>query len=317
MDDSPRARTALKSMLTPISSTSGGLDFDKLVEMADQFTSYSVSTSGVDAYEVFDGKTSRPSATVDSYNADTTRTLGSTMSGDAPHVSAGMVQAQRELASVLLSKNASFAQKLVIDEVARLVDASVRSGIATALDSTGLTSEGFAADRVEDPAPRRIVRRTTSSIRSLPPFVRLAVLPLTAPLEIAASAAGVLAPIFAPDEDDRKALKNIQTLSSLLNTSSVLQPTDPTEIIDSLTKLAPDGDLSTLAADPETYETVAVIARRFGATLLRRAAVKLEHSSNLGMTVDGIETRISASAASTLAEVYRDAASVISADQEA
>jgi len=302
MDDSPRARAALSAMLTPV--TSAGLDLDKLLEMADQFTSYSVSTSGLDQYAVFDG-------TASAALAPAAQPEGGTLPA-----SPGLAQAQRELASVVLSKNASFAQKIVIDETARLVDASLRTALAGALDATGLADRLVAPDDDDDDGPddpARLLRRTTSSLRSLPTPVRLAALPLTAPLEVAASAATVLAPLVKPDESDRKALKNLQTLAALINTTAA-----PTDLVDSLAKISPDGDLAALAADAETVEIASTVARRFGATLLRRAAAKLDHASAANHDDDfPLETRLSASAATALAEVYREAAGVIGADGDA
>lgn len=302
-DNSPRARAALEAMVRPAEAGGGGLDLDKLVEMADQFTSYSVSTSGVDEYASFDG-----SAIAKPQQPEEDKQIVAA----GPAVSPGVAQAQRELAAVLFSKNASFAQKLVIDETARLADASFRSVLSNALDATGLVASG---NNDNDAPPRRLLRQGSTSLRSLPGPVRVAALPLTAPLEIATTAANVLAPMVAQDEADRKALKSIDTISSLISNS--------TTSFDDIAKIANEqrGDVASIVSDPETVDAAATIARRFGATLLRRAAAKLERASggdDAGHedSSRSLETRLSASAASAIAEAYREAASVIGPSDE-
>mmetsp|Transcript_20979 Transcript_20979/g.72254 ORF Transcript_20979/g.72254 Transcript_20979/m.72254 type:complete len:940 (-) Transcript_20979:437-3256(-) len=129
-DDSVRARKALYAMLygapdedAPNDGASHqGLDLDKLSEMLDGFSSYSTATSGAE--------------------------LALGQSADAAaRAGAAAMDAQRELASVVLAKDGNYVQDLLLEESARFIDASVRAAVYDALQATPLIARAAPASQ--------------------------------------------------------------------------------------------------------------------------------------------------------------------------
>lgn len=299
LDDSPRATAALETML----ASDGRLDFDKLVEMADGFTTYAVNTKGVDLATM-----SQPAATgiVPAVPAASS----SVVPAEKPGASPATLDAQRELAAVLLAKNGSLAQKLVIDETARVVDAAVRSSLASALDSTGLAPHTLESG--DDTGARRTVRDAVNALRGLPTPARIGLLPITAPVEVAAAAAAAAAPLVKPDDSDRAALKTLNTLSNLAgNLTADRGPPAPADAVNSLASFAPDGDIASLVT-ADNLDTASLIGRRFAATLLRRAASRIDHVNNDTDAAGAqFDRQLSSNSAAILADAARQAARVI------
>uniref|UniRef100_A0A7S3JTX7 ABC1 atypical kinase-like domain-containing protein n=1 Tax=Aureoumbra lagunensis TaxID=44058 RepID=A0A7S3JTX7_9STRA len=300
-DESPRARKALQEMVS--SKNGGGLDLDKLIEMSEGFSSYTVSTKRVvGATSFVRNDNALPIGDV----APPQMAIQSITNSEQNEADTA---ARRELAQVLLSKNGSTAQKLVIEEATRLADAALRNSLASALDATGLperSDQGNSAIR---------------TLRGLPLPARLGLLPITAGVEIAAASANVLAPLVSLDEDDRRALATIEKLSKLSSANGASEPSELAKLAD------PDGDLLKLASDPQVLDTASNLARRFASTLLHRAAGRIEQasdddsfsserghdvSSSSGTTT--IERTLTKSLASTLAATYRQAARAVSPD---
>ena len=320
-DNSPRAKAALEAMLSngkppagasgklAMSSVGPGLNLDKMVEMAEGFTSYTVSTTAVGDDLLVN---TLPASGGDSAKSSSSSSLGLPKT-TAPAVAndRALVEAQKELVGVLLAKNGSVAQKLVVDEATRLVDATVRSSVASLVDASGLTTEDIL-DSNDEPLLRPAIR----ALRSLPAPARLGLLPLTAPVEAAAAVANVLAPLVAVDDRDRAALKTLNTLAGIADRNGVTSQAGAADLV---RKLAPE------KLDQDTVDSVGILGRRFAATLLRRAAGRLDEghldSDDLHLldlpsvqNASPFERSLSKATASTLAESYRQAARALSPD---
>ena len=239
-DRAPRAKTALRSMLgleggpggivapgdgvvvptspaaygqaappTPAAAPAGTLNAAKLFEMSEGFSSYSDSTSAVEV--------------------DT----------------AGQGAAAKEMANLLLSREGSTLQDILVEESTRLGDAAVRSALRRALiDDMPLAAAAAAAGLS-------------------PPAALVQLLAPTAEDERVLGAARELGDLLGPRVRDAATAAPSAAASGPL-------PRPPPVVAEALEALRTSADARDDAA--RQLDGLAVLSRRIGAGLLRRAA---------------------------------------------
>lgn len=239
-DRAPRAKTALRAMLgldsgaagivapgdgvvvptapaaygqpappAPAAAPGGALNAAKLLEMSEGFASYSDSTSSVEA--------------------------------DA----SGQGAAAKEIADLLLSREGSTLQDILVEESARLGDAAVRSALRRALIDDMPLAAAAAAAGLSPPAPlAQLLAPTSEDERVL-------------------GAARELGDLLGPRVRDAAAAPPSADAPGPL-------PRPPPVVAEALEELRTSADARADAA--RQLEGIAVLSRRIGASLLRRAA---------------------------------------------
>lgn len=271
-DKSPRAKAALRAMLglaedapiSEVSSTSGlaavkagvngvteekksgGLSPKKLLEMTDNFASYTAATATVDR----DGQ--------------------------------GRTAAAKEFAKLILGKEGSTLQEILIEEAAKFGDAATRSLLRQAL--------------VENSVAKSIANSLRSSKEALESSEQLvAILPVEvkkALIDRPAIIPQLVDELLHPTAEDERLLSAAEELRDILGRrlennslrSALAQNlSDGASIIPSALEITPA--LQRFVADTETREFVleqlpgvTTLGRRLGAGLLRRAAFRAMNS---------------------------------------
>ena len=241
-DDSPRAKEALRSMLYGAgASNSGMLSPDKLIEMSEGFGTFTSFTSGANSA------------------ASDTPTILAMDTDDS-----GM----EAFVDLLLSEQGSGIQELLVEESARLTDASIRNSIE-AVEKSPL---GVAMKT----AMKTPVQLASLAPGPLKPFIA----PATAPYRIAKG----LKRLSSKEADDEQALSTLQALYATLG-SGAGSSGNGTPDIESLRQFASDlitdpkspvrqvlGNEKLLSRVPE----VARLASRFSTTLINRTANRFD-----------------------------------------
>jgi len=277
-DKSPRAKTALRAMLglsgdAPIpnvatvsspglaavqagvhdatamtegTKASSTLSPKKLLEMTDNFASYTASATTVDR----DGE--------------------------------GRSAAAKEFAKLLLSEQGSTLQEILIDEAAKLGDATTRSLLRQVLVDSALAKSFASTLR----APKEALERSEQLSALLPKEIKDATIDRPALLP------QLIEELLHPSSEDEKLLSTAQELQEVLgsrlennNLRSVLAQnlSDGASIIPAAPEITPT--LQRLVSDTETRDFVleqlpgvSMLGRRLGAGLLRRAAWRAMNS---------------------------------------
>eukprot|EP01035_Chromulina_nebulosa_P017905 gene17905-23525_t len=248
-DDSPRAKAALREMLLGGGNNSM-ISPNKLVEMTSGFSSYTSATVDADR----DGK--------------------------------GSQAAQDALLDVVLSPSGNAVQDILIEGLARIVDAVVREGINTTKESVPVkTLQNLVKLQME--TTNRIIPKQLKA--ALSPFL----IPLYLPYQLSQTF-DKLTEKSGEDEKSIETLKSIVTIltnneNDTLNTSQSYQ-----KLLSDLNKQLTQNDssLRKVLQDPKFRSKLPVllnISRKLGAAILTRAAdridstiavVKNEHSQS-------------------------------------
>mmetsp|Transcript_11978 Transcript_11978/g.25497 ORF Transcript_11978/g.25497 Transcript_11978/m.25497 type:complete len:959 (-) Transcript_11978:109-2985(-) len=272
-DKSPRAKAALRAMLgltedvASESSTANGsssgltavksgvekatkkestLSPKKLLEMTDNFSSYTAATATVDRDGV------------------------------------GRTAAAKEFAKLLLDKDGSTLQEILVEEAAKLGDAATRSVLRSALVESALAKAIATSLR----APKEALERSEQFAALLPENVKKAI------IERPADLPKLIDELLYPTAEDEKVLNTARELQEILGVrlensslrSALAQNlSDGASIIPTTPELSPA--VRNLVTDSETRDFVleqlpgvASLGRRFGAGLLRRAAYRAQNS---------------------------------------
>ena len=209
----PAAGGAMDGVVVPTGAAAGGgLSPAKLVEMSEQFRTATAATADVDA-------------------------------------GAGQAEAARELAKLLVAPEGSTLQDILVDESAKLGDATVRSALRAAL--------------IDAPST------------------------LAAPLGLAPPAA--LAQLLAPSKDDEAILARAAELRDLVAPQGLealvrdgidgASPPQPAAVAESVSSLLSDEAARDDAI--QGIEGLGVLTRRVGAEMLRRSATRFDAASEL------------------------------------
>jgi hypothetical protein len=209
----PAAGGAMDGVVVPTGAAAGGgLSPAKLVEMSEQFRTATAATADVDA-------------------------------------GAGQAEAARELAKLLVAPEGSTLQDILVDESAKLGDATVRSALRAAL--------------IDGPST------------------------LAAPLGLAPPAA--LAQLLAPSKDDEAILARAAELRDLVAPQGIealvrdgidgASPPQPAAVAESVSSLLSDEAARDDAI--QGIEGLGVLTRRVGAEMLRRSATRFDAASEL------------------------------------
>ena len=208
----PAAGGAMDGVVVPTAAAGGGLSPAKLVEMSEQFRTATAATADVDA-------------------------------------GAGQAEAARELAKLLVAPEGSTLQDILVDESAKLGDATVRSALRAAL--------------IDGPST------------------------LAAPLGLAPPAA--LAQLLAPSKDDEAILARAAELRDLVAPQGIealvrdgidgAAPPQPAAVAESVSSLLSDEAARDDAI--QGIEGLGVLTRRVGAEMLRRSATRFDAASEL------------------------------------
>ena len=209
----PAAGGAMDGVVVPTGAAAGGgLSPAKLVEMSEQFRTATAATADVDA-------------------------------------GAGQAEAARELAKLLVAPEGSTLQDILVDESAKLGDATVRSALRAAL--------------IDGPST------------------------LAAPLGLAPPAA--LAQLLAPSKDDEAILARAAELRDLVAPQGLealvrdgidgAAPPQPAAVAESVSSLLSDEAARDDAI--QSIEGLGVLTRRVGAEMLRRSATRFDAASEL------------------------------------
>lgn len=271
-DRSPRAKKALKAMLglsddsddattsslAAVKAGAGtarpmGLSPSKLIEMSEGFASYTAATSDVDR----DGK--------------------------------GQAAAAAEFTKLFLDPEGSTLQDILVDETAKLGDAMTRAALRAALVDSPVAKATAAALRV----PKDLLSQSEAISNLLPgPFKDTF---FNGPAGLSANVEALLSStpeddnILATAEEFRKALGPRLFNPDVIGNSDGARSMLAGQLSDgALGVPSPLPNVSSLLSDDETRKAildqlpgVAVLGRRIGAGLLRRAAYRAEHSPTL------------------------------------
>jgi hypothetical protein len=267
-DSSPRAKSALRSMVYGTSEeaqlASASPSFSKLASMGEGFASYSTSTGGVP-------------------------TAAAAAGGGAGGTEAS-AEAQEALIDVLISADGNYVQELLIDEAAKLADASVRGAIGQA---ASLPVASGLAQLLR--APKQLAEQTVGRL-PLPGPLKSGVDFALAPATILDELANLLPTLGQKNATDEAALAAFNELWETFNAPPP-DANDGTassgEGVTRLASLAPSletvqtsaGPLLEELGDPESrlrqrLPMIGTLSRRFGATLLRRVATRLEEDAS-------------------------------------
>ena len=289
-DNSPRAKAALRSMVVGSEGGPRKASLVQLVNMGQGFTSYTAATNSAPDTTADAAAGAAADASAGGVGSSSSSAEGAAGASSA----AADAAAQDQLVDLLLSEDASYVQELLLEEAAKLADAAVRGSIASATKTDAAASLAEALR-----APKALADATVGR------------LPLPAPLKDAAIApaswlsdlASLVPTIAAPNDDDEALLASFGELWDKLqeggegdaasSADADEQPPPPTLpggiALPTLPKVPPALQ-SSLSASPSLLEELAdndsrlrrrlpqlgSLSRRFGATLLRRVAHRLE-----------------------------------------
>lgn len=274
-DKSPRAKAALRGMLglsmesdttMHISDVSPGLAAvkagvggestakssslspKKLLEMTDNFASYTAATATVDR----DGE--------------------------------GKTAAAKEFAKLLLSKDGSTLQDILVEEAAKLGDAATRNLLRQALVESAFAKAIASSLR----APRDALERSDQLASLLPENVKKAI------IDSPADFPNLVDELLYPTSEDERLLDTARELQSALGgrlENSSLRSAMADNLSDGASIIPSTPDISSglqsiVSADAETRDFVVeqlrfgvpMLGRRFGAGLFRRAAYRAMNS---------------------------------------
>jgi len=260
-DDSPRARAALTAMIYG-ADPSNGIDIEKFSEMIDGFASYTSATSGAGLGDADMANNAKELVVSNSAKAEQIMLADSDKADQ---------DAQKELVSeVLFAEDSNLVQEIVIKEAASFLDSSVRAALTDAIDATPLLPHKLSGESSDGD----VVRDAITRLRNLPGPARAALLPLTGGVEAAAALAEAVEPLVKADERDRKTLSAAEKVGGLLNGAGEGgdggEGIDPQKAIAALSNN--NVDLGSVVTDPEAIRRGGLVARRFAAALLDRAA---------------------------------------------
>jgi predicted unusual protein kinase regulating ubiquinone biosynthesis (AarF/ABC1/UbiB family) len=313
-DNSPRAQKAFRTMIF------GGADNSRKDESTSELLASAMgpkkatSTSGSNkkgkkvsgAFSA--DKAMEMAANFQSYTASTT-SIGETE---------GTREAQRSLASLILSEKENHVQSLLLEGGARAVDSAVRAAYSEARRS--LPSQAL---RTVLKAPKDVLDSVLPSANGpARAFVNLATLPFQA-VEAADR-------LFEQDEDDEAAVEAMQSLLKIASSSpSSPSSPSPAEVARVLTEQLSDPH-SILRANASPA-VVANLSRRFGGSLLLRAAERLkdtetEHREGAGagaapvllpLGADEITVSVASAASSVASRMAKQVAPELLVDADA
>lgn len=264
-DKSPRAKTALRAMLglsddaqmyskgleavkagAGTKSTRSSLSPKKLLEMTDNFASYTAATATVDR----DG--------------------------------AGRTAAAQEFAKLLLDKEGSTLQDILVEEVAKFGDATTRSLLRQAFVESAVAKAVATSLR----APKDAIERSEQLASLLPEEVKKAIIDQPALLP------ELVAELLHTSEEDERILTTADELreaiggrfeNSSLRSALAQNLSDGASIIPSTPDISPA--LQRIVSDTETRDFVldllpgvSSLGRKVGAGLFRRAAYRAMNS---------------------------------------
>jgi len=261
-DKSPRAKTALRAMLGLSgnemseglasvkegvgATTSRNLSPKKLLEMTDNFASYTAATATVDR----DG--------------------------------AGRTAAAQEFAKLLLDKDGSTLQDILVEELAKFGDATTRSLLRQAFVESSVAKAIASSLR----APKDAVERSEQLAALLPEEVKKAIIDQPALLP------QLIDELLHATAEDKRILTTADELreaiggrfeNSSLRSTLAQNLSDGASIIPSTPDISPA--LRRIVSDAETREFVldllpgvSLLGRRVGAGLFRRAAYRAMNS---------------------------------------
>jgi hypothetical protein len=255
VDSSPRARAALRAMVYgPEGSTAPRKQpLARLAEMSDGFQSYASSTS-------FKGSADHAAGSSSSQSSSQSSSSQSSSSQSSS-------QSSQELVDVLLSAEGGYVQELLVEEAAKLADALVRGRIETAAGSAP------AAALLR--AMRAPAAAVESVSRSLPGPFAGAVRGVFWPATVLDEAAALVSDLAATRDDDRQLLEAADTLWQRLAPAGGDVRARAAEQMPQMDAIF--GELLESGSPlRRRLPVVGSLSRRFGATLLRRVAERLD-----------------------------------------
>lgn len=278
-DKSPRAKTALRAMLgltsdAPIPNVAAAASSPGLAAVRASVGDATTATEGTMA-----GSSLSPKKLLEmtdnfaSYTASAT-----TVDRDGE----GRSAATKEFAKLLLSEEGSTLQEILIDEAAKLGDATTRSLLRQALVENALAKSFASTLRF----PKEALEQSEQLSALLPKEIKNAIFDRPALLP------EMIEELLHPSSEDEKLLSTAQELQEVLesrlennNLRSVLAQnlSDGASIIPATPEIMPA--LQRLVSDSETRDFVleqlpgvSALGRRLGAGLLRRAAWRAMNS---------------------------------------
>jgi hypothetical protein len=208
------------------------------------------------------------------------------MAGVSPGANAAaMDKASDELVDLLLSSDGNYVQELLLEEAAKLVDASVRDSIAQVGTSAPLNA---LADVLR--APKQFADSTIGRV-PLPGFLKNAVDAALTPATVLDEVSRVIPSLTKRAETDEQSLQNFNALWEKLNPNATSE--ESPVALESVQPALPAletvqtnvGPVLEQLGDPESplrrrLPLFGTLSRRFGSTLLRRVAKRLEEDAN-------------------------------------
>ena len=298
-DESPRAKAALRSMVYGTSEESAVNEktpsLSKLVSIGEGFTSYSSATSSAPAdQDAAAAASAAAKAEASARSSAATAAEGTAAAaGSGAGADGATAEAQEQLVDLLLSANGSYVQELILEEAAKLTDAAVREAIKGA-------SASAVASRVATflRAPKQLADNTVGRLPLPGPLKALqdaALAPANALNEIAE----VMPTLAAQNATDEATLKGFGELWESVAPAlegdddgaaaegggggGLSLPSVPPAVSSAASRVQA-GPLFSELSDPNSrlrhrLPMVGTLSRRFGATLLRRVATRLEEDA--------------------------------------
>ena len=299
-DESPRAKAALRSMVYGTSEESAVNEktpsLSKLVSIGEGFTSYSSATSSAPAdQDAAAAASAAAKAEASARSSAATAAEGTAAAaGSGAGADGATAEAQEQLVDLLLSANGSYVQELILEEAAKLTDAAVREAIKGA-------SASAVASRVATflRAPKQLADNTVGRLPDLPGPLKALQDAALAPANALNEIAEVMPTLAAQNATDEATLKGFGELWESVAPAlegddeagaaegggggGLSLPSVPPAVSSAASRVQA-GPLFSELSDPNSrlrhrLPMVGTLSRRFGATLLRRVATRLEEDA--------------------------------------
>mmetsp|Transcript_17047 Transcript_17047/g.31996 ORF Transcript_17047/g.31996 Transcript_17047/m.31996 type:complete len:944 (+) Transcript_17047:63-2894(+) len=297
-DKSPRAKAALRSMVYGSENkdaTNATPDFSRVLSMGEGFTSYSSATSGMELEAPMNGGTAGAATTVASPNMDTAAVaVENALAPATSPSSAAMDSATDDLIDLLLSSDGNYVQELILEEAAKLTDAAVRDSLKQVGSSAPIN---VLTDALR--APKQLADSIVGRL-PLPGPLKSAVDAALLPATVLDEVSRLVPTLAGSGKSDNETLNAFGTLWDKLNPRPADSPQEGELTTDQVSadSTEPAGGNNVLAtvqtnagplleqlADPESrlrkrLPMIGTLSRRFGATLLRRVASRIEEDAS-------------------------------------
>eukprot|EP00746_Dinoflagellata_sp_MGD_P029031 gnl/MRDRNA2_/MRDRNA2_168700_c0_seq1.p1 gnl/MRDRNA2_/MRDRNA2_168700_c0~~gnl/MRDRNA2_/MRDRNA2_168700_c0_seq1.p1 ORF type:complete len:946 (+),score=191.60 gnl/MRDRNA2_/MRDRNA2_168700_c0_seq1:80-2917(+) len=305
-DNSPRAKAALRSMVygsKDKDASNSVLNITKMLNIGEGFQSYSSQTSGVPEED-----------------KNALSLTKATTNHVAPAKTAMSIEAATDdLLDVLLSSNGNYVQELLLEEAAKLADATVRDSIAQVGSAAPINA---LADVLR--APKQIAESTVLQWE-LPDVVKSAINATLLPARVLDDVSRVVPALARADKTDQETLFQFSKLQEQIDKRLARSPDSANsagapKVEDNVQRTLASvqenaGPLLEQLTDSQSrlrqrLPLLGAVSSRFWTTLLRRVADRLEEDANRPDS-PGLAREV----ATRTSETYRNLASFIDEQQ--